>query len=605
VSEATKKKRKRTRPENQVTKLMKAMGSRTGAFDPEPPDQWKYDLVYGAPDDRYVAWVKSKTIAVGHMTAHATAERGPRGEVGRSLTLKDAREELGWERKFSEKVARETDRQGRTARDSCLHADGSENSQRRIFLRAEVKSVQPIETNGNEAGSGTVYSSSDSPFIRLLPGYVADQLKAWDLERRQHANHLLDIIYHWHNDRMAESAQATRAMTGRVLHGALESLGATFRPEPVKKKGRPDSGRAAQPGLFDWRQVKTASMDFRLTSVPEEIAAILPESLKAPVQAPSEPLQAPPPAVPEVTGTGFLYTEESAVYTEKNVPATLLYSDPDSVGIRESVEIRESVNQSQPDGSIKAAEPAPKAGEKKTPPMKAATVPNPASKTVSAIPDRQQAKTAAKTAAQGRTGLTGTPSIELRKRQHERREQIAAIIPDEIPEELGEEKSLNLLAMIDFALQESPQLPLLRDKIAHEWKFHRERFTSLGLIIKLAEPIGNNWAKGAAKREQEAAAAERARQADEKRRETQLLLDAYSRQNDRAAGEMLRTLSTEDRLERTKEKIAWLKKEGRWPRIAPDVREREVQQLILLDLARELPTFDEWLARRKEKGASL
>src|SRR5215472_3474374 len=56
------------------SQLMKQMGSRTGQFDPEPPDQWLYVLRHGRGEEQAIAWIKSKTIAIGHDSPFAIDE---------------------------------------------------------------------------------------------------------------------------------------------------------------------------------------------------------------------------------------------------------------------------------------------------------------------------------------------------------------------------------------------------------------------------------------------------------------------------------------------------------------------------------------------------
>jgi hypothetical protein len=296
----------------------------------------------------------------------------------------------------------------------------------------------------------------------------------------------------------------------------LESLGAQYRPEPVKKRGRPNLGRAAQSDLFDWREVKTAHMRISLTKIPAELEALLPDTLKAPVQAPPESAQVPVP-VPEVPETGLLYTTENGTVHE---PVSLLHSDPDSVGIRESVAHTSSVSQSTADGPTTAtpsvATPEAKEWERKTPPVKAATPPQATSKTAAAIPDGRKIEkkpgTPGSATSKERTGLTSTPSIERR----ERLSAICAQIPDELATRLQQRKdSPHLLRQIDDVLQGAPASHF-GTAVANADKAGRfEKYPTLGLCIKLAEQVGQTWAAGAAKRELEATAAAAARKADD------------------------------------------------------------------------------------------
>jgi hypothetical protein len=110
----------------------------------------------------------------------------------------------------------------------------------------------------------------------------------------------------------------------------------------------------------------------------------------------------------------------------------------------------------------------------------------------------------------------------------------------------------------------------------------------------------------------EASARERYRQRErailrqnEEVEERALILE-YEQFRHIAAQEFFEQLTEPAKLALTKEKAEWLRREGRLERMAPDVREREVLDLVLQDLARsEVPPYSKWLLRKRAGQAVL
>ncbi|MGH9664253.1 MAG: hypothetical protein ACRD9L_07510, partial [Bryobacteraceae bacterium] len=74
-------KRARKSGADRNTKLMLAMGSRNGSFDPEPPDQWLYQLKHARGEEQALAWIKSKTVAHRHHSPYCVDEHGTAQKV--------------------------------------------------------------------------------------------------------------------------------------------------------------------------------------------------------------------------------------------------------------------------------------------------------------------------------------------------------------------------------------------------------------------------------------------------------------------------------------------------------------------------------------------
>jgi hypothetical protein len=87
--------------------------------------------------------------------------------------------------------------------------------------------------------------------------------------------------------------------------------------------------------------------------------------------------------------------------------------------------------------------------------------------------------------------------------------------------------------------------------------------------------------------------------------ERALILD-YEQFRQNTAQELFEQLSDTSRQVLYKEKSEWLRREGRLEKIAPDVRDREVTDLILQDLARnDVPPYGKWLLRKRAGQAVL
>jgi len=194
------------------TQLMKAMGSKSGRYDPEPPAQWQWQLEHGTPAERLLAWLKSKTVAFGHGTAYATEE-------GKALYLEQAATDLGWSEKTAQNVAYGLVSEGRIRLD---------RNNKRIYLRAEV--VPP--TGATEVGRnlGEIPITYNGQF----PAYVIDFIQKAPPEIKDVVIREYGAFVEWHNEVLADTVSAARAILTRVENTILERHGiekpATGRP---------------------------------------------------------------------------------------------------------------------------------------------------------------------------------------------------------------------------------------------------------------------------------------------------------------------------------------------------------------------------------------
>jgi hypothetical protein len=88
--------------------------------------------------------------------------------------------------------------------------------------------------------------------------------------------------------------------------------------------------------------------------------------------------------------------------------------------------------------------------------------------------------------------------------------------------------------------------------------------------------------------------------------EERTLILEYEQFRQTTAQGLFEVLSDASKQVLSKEKSELLRREGRLEKMAPDVREREVTDLILQDLARnDVPPYSKWLLRKRAGQAVL
>jgi hypothetical protein len=88
--------------------------------------------------------------------------------------------------------------------------------------------------------------------------------------------------------------------------------------------------------------------------------------------------------------------------------------------------------------------------------------------------------------------------------------------------------------------------------------------------------------------------------------EERTLILEYEQFRQATAQDLFDQLTDASKTSLSKEKSEWLRREGRLEKMAPEVRDREVNELILQDLARnDVPPYSKWLLRKRAGQAVL
>ena len=131
-----------------------------------------------------------------------------------------------------------------------------------------------------------------------------------------------------------------------------------------------------------------------------------------------------------------------------------------------------------------------------------------------------------------------------------------------------------------------------------------------GLVVKIVKDPASR--RRFLDEHMEAAAKERYRQRERavlrqnQEVEERALILEYEQFRQSSAQELYDQLSDASKQTLAKEKSEWLRREGRLEKMAPEVREHEVTDLILQDLARnDVPPYSKWLLRKRAGQAVL
>ena len=131
-----------------------------------------------------------------------------------------------------------------------------------------------------------------------------------------------------------------------------------------------------------------------------------------------------------------------------------------------------------------------------------------------------------------------------------------------------------------------------------------------GLLVKIVKDPASR--RRYLDQHMEAAAKERYRQRERailrqnQEVEERALILEYEQFRQITAQELFEQLSDSSKQALAKEKAEFLRREGRLERMAPEVRDREVLELILQDLARnDVPPYSKWLLRKRAGQAVL
>lgn len=226
-----------TRRLDKNSQLMKDCGaSAPYAWDPEPPDQWRYQMNHGDAISRVVAWVKAHTT---HKSRSAFAT----DEQGKALTLKHMAVDLGWKPQTAINVATEAEAEGliRIEKDAKKQPG-------RIYLCASVaKSWRK---------KGDINNSVQSCYS----AYLLEQIEKLSEVERRKFEASFQGFQKWRKELIQDGIAELRAYAEQ----AEDNIFAAFRLEKkreVKRRVKKTAVAVALPELPDFvHSVQTATL---------------------------------------------------------------------------------------------------------------------------------------------------------------------------------------------------------------------------------------------------------------------------------------------------------------------------------------------------------
>jgi hypothetical protein len=213
--------------------LMLAAGSKDGASDPESPTQILWLFANGAPEERFLAWVKLHTI---HMSRSPFCV----DEHGKPVYLERAAADLGWTQRNTENVAYRVKAQGRCRVEN-----------KRIWYRADVP------TRRIEGEQNTFVQNGWSAYLQE----IFDQLPA---EKRAVLEANKPKFIRWRDGLLADGLAQLRRIVEQVEDSMLEQVG-------VKKKRYRKS-----------RTPKNGQLKLELEALPDFVQNATPETVQNP-----------------------------------------------------------------------------------------------------------------------------------------------------------------------------------------------------------------------------------------------------------------------------------------------------------------------------------
>lgn len=211
------------------TKLMVACGSKTGRYDPEPPDQWRYQMNHGDAISRVVGWVKSKTI---HMSrSHFAVD-----ENGKPLTLRHMAKDLGWKYQSAVNIALEAEQEGliRIERQSTREPG-------RIYLCAEVPKAWRTK------------SKSHNSVQSCMPPYLVEQIDRLSESQRERFYLSYEAFRGWSKEAMQDGVAEIRAYIEQAEDTTLQAFGIGKKRE-TKRRVKKTQVSVALPEIPDFVQ---------------------------------------------------------------------------------------------------------------------------------------------------------------------------------------------------------------------------------------------------------------------------------------------------------------------------------------------------------------
>ncbi len=219
---------------------------------------------------RLVAWVKSKTVALGHHSPYCVDEHG------QALNVQHLATELGWHRKNAEAALREACQKGLVRVDQ----------QRRIWLCANV----PASAPGAEMGEQNAKERS----MYILQPYIRAQVEKLPPERRQAFERWYPEFASCAKKLEADAIAAARGIVEQYQVTAFSAFGVKLR---TGKKRRPEAPATVRLELAEIPAPLRPPPAIEETAKPEYVHTPVPDPVQTPIEglynAKSQSVQAP------------------------------------------------------------------------------------------------------------------------------------------------------------------------------------------------------------------------------------------------------------------------------------------------------------------------
>ena len=207
--------------------LMLTAGSKTGAYDIEAPDQWRWVMLHANdPLERAMAWVKSKTTAFRHESPFCVDEHG------KPVYVQHLAAEMGWKIHTAQNVLCELESQGRIRLEKG----------KRIWYCADVPTGNPDDDPppplAPEEEERRKKSKSRASVQRSWGTYVADFIANLPEEKQPEVFAKLETCVEWRREFFADGMAAMRNIADRVDDTTLREIGIPKKRLPKRRESK-------------------------------------------------------------------------------------------------------------------------------------------------------------------------------------------------------------------------------------------------------------------------------------------------------------------------------------------------------------------------------
>lgn len=233
--------------------LMLARGSKTGAYDADAPDQWKFDLRHAKGERRGMAWIQSTTIALGHESPFCVDEHG------NALWIEHMALGCRWTEQTARNVLATFESQGRVRLD---------HKKKQIWYCADVPlaytdlpdmpdlAQDPSADAPNEVETddleGRTKKKGFNSVQSYLPGYVVDYIQSLPTPQKKEKAKRFEASFEafssWKDAFIAEGMAALRSIADEIENTTWQGLGI---PKKRLPKRRPETSQWVQANLFE------------------------------------------------------------------------------------------------------------------------------------------------------------------------------------------------------------------------------------------------------------------------------------------------------------------------------------------------------------------